>query len=356
MSTTRLAVHSEEYAQKLANMPKLSASQKQAHIDKLMNAPDGFKRVGQGMIGPVQIRLRYEGLVRNVLMEDPLDRGPIMPYDVLDELGLAYILHSTDSEVKAQVFEGRQAPVHTFRVAAFPKVRKEDLHRLRVNIVEYAQDESRQAILKKEDYRLMYLLEQAIINWGAAGISPTGGQAAGLASGPSGHTSEKTTVIGNGNPLELQDFYAAAAQVDIDQNEATNVLIHPVDSRDIYTWDFQQTGVEFKNEMMKGKKVTTVGEFTFRKSIMVPQGETFLTAEPEFIGVMPVYYSLDVEENHRVEQFHRGWVMDEMIGMAVLNARGIARIAKADTYAGVDDSTQSGGLSRSDLSNSGLEQ
>lgn len=356
MNPDRTAVASEEYEQRLASMPKLSRAQKQAHLDKLMNAPDGFQRVGQGMIGPIQIRLRYEGLVRNVLVEDPLDRGPIMPYDVLDELGMAYILHSTDSEVKVQVFEGRQAPVSLFRIAAFPKVRKEDLHYLRVNIVEYAQDESRQSILKQEDYRLVALLEEAIENWGAAGIAPVGGIMTGISAGPAGNANEKTVITGSGNPLELQDLYSAAAMIEVEQNEGTTVLAHGQDVRDIYTWDLNQLGWEMKNELMKGKKVTQVGEFTFRKSNMIPQGELFLTADPQSVGVMPVMYSLDVEENHRVEQFHKGWVMDEMIGMGVLNARGLARIVKSDTYAGITDPLQPGGLQRTNIAERGLEQ
>jgi hypothetical protein len=94
---------------------------------------------------------------------------------------------------------------------------------------------------------------------------------------------------------------------------------------------------------------------TFRKSVMIPQGELFLTAEPKFVGVMPVQYSLDVVENHEPERFRHGWVMDEYLGMAILNARGLARIVKADTYAGVSDPTQTGGLARTNIENRGIE-
>jgi len=61
-----------------------------------------------------------------------------------------------------------------------------------------------------------------------------------------------------------------------------------------------------------------------------------LTADPEFVGVFPVMYSLDVEENHLVEQFYKGWVMDELVGMLILNARGLARIVKVDAYTAID--------------------
>jgi len=330
----RVAVSSADYEAKLANLPKLSQAEKSSRLGQILSdKQNGMQRLGQGMIGPIQIRLRYEGIVRNVLIEDTLERGPLMPYDVLDDLGMAYVLNTTDSEVKIQVFEGKQVPPQLFRIASFPRIRKEDLYYLRVNAVEYAQDESRQAIQKQEDFKLIALLETAITDYGNAGLVPVGGIQTGISSGPSGHTSEKTVLIGAGNPLEPVDFYSAVAMVEIEQLEASRVLIHPQDVRDMYTWDINVTGWSFKDKVFAGDKITQFGEFQVQRSVMVPQGEIFLTADPNFVGVMPVMYSLDVEENHQVEQFYKGWVMDEMIGMIVLNARGIARILKSDSYA-----------------------
>jgi hypothetical protein len=119
-------------------------------------------------------------------------------------------------------------------------------------------------------------------------------------------------------PLEPVDFYNAVNLIEVNQLEGNRVLAHPADIRDLYSWDINVTGFEFKDEIMGGKKVTGFGEFQIQKSIIIPQGEIFLTAEPDFVGVMPVMYSLDVEENHQVEQFYKGWVMDELIGMIIL--------------------------------------
>jgi hypothetical protein len=298
-----------------------------------------MRRLGQGMIGPIQIRLRYEGITRNILVEDTLERGPLMPYDILDDLGQAYVLNSTDSEVKVQIFEGKQAFPNLFRIASYPSVRKEDLYYLRVNAVEYAQDESRQAIQKQEDARLILLLESSIVAYGTAGVSPVGGTQTGISAGPTGFTNEKTVLVGAGNPLEPQDFYSAVTMVEIEQLEASRILIHPQDIRDLYTWDITQTGWAFKDKVVGGEKITSFGEFQLQKSVIVPQGEVFLAAEPEFVGVFPVMYSLDVEENHIVERFRKGWVMDELVGMLVLNARGIARIQKSDAYAATSVTT-----------------
>ena len=335
----RQTVASADYEEKLKDLPKLSKKQKVARLEAILaDKQNAMRRIGQGMVGPIQIRLRYEGITRNVLVEDTLERGPLMPYDILDDLGQAYVLNSTDDEVKITPFEGRQAFPRLFRIASFPRIRKEDLYYLRVNAVEYAQDETRQAIQKQEDARLILLLENAIVGLGSAignviGAGPTGGFATGIAAGPAAEPNEHTVLIGSGNPLEPADFYSAVSMVEINQLEARRVLAHPVDIRDLYTWDLNVTGFRFKDEVFAGGRITSFGEFQIQRSIIIPQGEVFLTADPEFVGVFPVMYSLDVEENHQVEQFYKGWVCDELVGMLVLNPRGIARVLKASSNA-----------------------
>ena len=335
--TGRKAVASADYEEKLSKVPRLTKAAKAKRLEAILaDKQNAMRRIGQGMIGPIQIRLRYEGIVRNVLVEDTLERGPLMPYDILDDLGIAYILNQTDSEIRITPFEGKQAFPTLFRVATFPRIKKEDLYYLRVNAVEYAQDESRQAIQKQEDARLVLLFEGAITdlatarNAGTPGTGPTGGQAVGNASftaaseGP-----EQTVLIGSGNPLEPVDFYNAVTQIEINQLEAKRVLAHPADIRDLYTWDLNVTGFRFKDEVFAGGTITKFGEFQIQKSIIIPQGEIFLCSEPDFVGVFPVMYSLDVEENHLVEQFYKGWVMDELVSEIVLNPRGLGKIVKA---------------------------
>lgn len=317
----RTAIRSEDYVTKLAGLPKLTNEQKNAKLNKIWQSDpsprkeSAFQRIGQGMVGPIQIKLKYEGMVRNVLVEDTLEKGPLQPYDVIDDLGQAYILNQTDAEVKIQMFEGKQVYPQLFRIAAFPQLRKEDLYYLRANLIEHAQDETRQAIMKQEDGRLMTLLASAINSY-ATEVTHT-------------VTPDHVVEIGAGNPLDVVDFYDLVARIELHEIEARRFLINPVDLRDVYTWDISVTGNQFKDRVFGGDVVTEFGEFQFQKSIIVPQGTSYLVPEPNFLGVMPVMYSLDVEENNQIEQFHRGWVMDELLGMMVLNPRGLGAIKKA---------------------------
>ncbi|MEU9405592.1 HK97-fold major capsid protein [Streptomyces sp. NPDC048281] len=275
---------------------------------------NGIKRLGVGMIGPIQLKLRYQGITRNVLVEDPCTPGTPVEYDVWDDLGQAYIMSGTDGEVRITPFEGKRIQVRFFRIASRPAIRKEDLLYLRINAVEQAQDETKQAILKQEDSRLVTILQAAISDY----------------AGRADHTVTPNHVITEASGyLTPGSFYSAVSMTDMHELQSSRILINPMDYRDMYRWDINQTGWAFKDRVVAGETITSYGEFQIQRSIVIPQGQTFLTPDPQFLGVFPVLYSLDVEENHRVESFWKGWVFDEMVSMLILNPRGLAKIVKS---------------------------
>ncbi len=300
-------------------VPRLGTAEKQRKMALILSDEvAGIRRLGVGMIGPIQLKLRYQGMIRNVLIEDPVVPGTNVEYEVFDDLGQAYIMSGVDGEVRVTPFEGKRVRVEFFRVASRPAMRKEDLYSFRVNMVEQAQDETKQAILKQEDSRLVVLLLAAVTDYATRADNPTpGAQNVTVASGP----------------LTPAALYAAVTMTDLREIESARILVNPADYRDFYLFDQNQTGWAFKDRVVAGEKITTFGEFQIQRSIIVPQGKAFLLPNPEFLGVFPVLYSLDVEEDNRVESFWKGWVFDEMISMAILNPRGIATITKS-TYTG----------------------
>lgn len=294
----------------------LSSQDKQRRLAAILSDKSNYmKRLGQGMIGPIQLKLRYQGMVRNVLLEDPLTPGIPVEYDVLDDLGQAYVLHGNEGEVKVTPFEGKKVPLRLFRIATFPQIKKEDLWYLRVNIVEYAQDEAKQSIMKQEDSRLITVLDNAITDYGT-NADHTVSTGAHVVNELSGYVTPDS-------------FYDLVALIDVHELEAARLLMNPADYRDLYKWDLNQTGISWKDRVVAGEKIVQFGEFQIQRSIMVSSGNTYLTPAPEFLGVFPVMYSLDVEENHTVAKFHKGWVMDELVAMIVLNPRGLGKIVKA---------------------------
>jgi hypothetical protein len=294
----------------------ITNEEKQRRLAVVLADPSSYmKKMGQGMIGPIQLKLRYAGMLRNILVEDPLPKGVPIEYDVLDDLGQAYVLNGNEGQVRVTPFEGKKAPVRLFRIATFPSVKKEDLWFLRVNIVEYAQDESKQAIQKQEDARLLTVIESAISSYGTNADHTVS---------PGAHVVNELSGF-----ITPDSFYDLVALIEVHELEAGRILMNPVDYRDLYKWDLNQVGVAFKDSIVAGQKIRQFGEFQIQRSIMVPQGTIYLTPAPEFLGVFPVLYSLDVEENHKVEDFKKGWVMDEVISMMILNPRGLGKLLKS---------------------------
>lgn len=321
----RIARNSEEYVADIQRVMdkmggrKLSHREKQAKLANILgDRQNGIMRLGQSMIGPIQLQLRYQGILRNVLLEDTLTPGVPIQYDVLDDLGQAYMLHGDEGEIKITPFEGKRVEVRLFRIASFPKIKKEDLYYLRANIVEYTQDYTKQAIMRQEDSRLVTLLEVSAANYRTVDPSAVPG---------TGSLPNEITVAGS--TLMPDDLYTAVTFTDQRLLDSSRLLCNPQEYRDFYRWEINTTGWAFRDSVVAGEKIVQFGEFQIGKSIIIPRGTTYLTPEPSFLGVFPVMYSLDVEENNQVEQFHKGWVMDELVGMVVLNPRGIVILRKA---------------------------
>ena len=322
----RYAKASDEYVNeivqrqaKLGGRQITAAEKKQKLATILSDRQNGMLRLGQAMIGPIQLQLRYQGILRNVLLEDALTPGVPVMYDVLDDLGQAYILHGNEGEVKITPFEGKRVEVRLFRIATFPTIKKEDLYYLRSNIVEYTQDQSKQAIMRQEDGRLIQLIEAAISQYATVDQTAI----------PGGELPNVVTV--SGSHLMPDDLYDAVTITDQRLLSSSRLLMNPADYRDFYRWDINNTGWAFKDSVVAGERIVQFGEFQIGTSIMIPKGTIYLTPDPEYLGVFPVMYSLDVEENNQVEQFHKGWVMDELVGMAILNPRGLVKIVKSGT-------------------------
>ena len=59
-------------------------------------------------------------------------------------------------------------------------------------------------------------------------------------------------------------------------------------------------------------------------SKVVPVNRAFATADPEFVGVMPVRQDIEVLPADEPKQLKLGWVVNEIIGVGIVNPRGVA--------------------------------
>lgn len=229
-------------------------------------------------------KLPYEGFTREILVEHQLEEDHFPePYEVLDSESQAYILTASDSEPLSTHFEGKVVFPSFFRLASFPVIKKEDLKFCHYT-EEDIQDLAKEAVLKQEDGKLLTLLADA---------------------------------IENGNPECVHDTHSQFTK----------------DSFSKIVGRIKNNGFEIKNIIVNSEDVGELDWLDTEKynlivSPTVPVGRMYLTPVKEKVGVIPNLYGLDIEENHQVERFLRGWVVDEVISMIVLNSKGLGLIKK----------------------------
>jgi hypothetical protein len=66
-------------------------------------------------------------------------------------------------------------------------------------------------------------------------------------------------------------------------------------------------------------------------SKIVTPGTVFACADPEFVGVMPVRQDIETLPADEPKRLMLGWVVSEIIGVSVLNPRGVAAGRKSVT-------------------------
>lgn len=293
-----------------------SPAKRQAALNKILtdNRHDmrlASTKVAQGVVGPIIMRLRYEGIVRSVLMEDPLPQGAGLFYDITTEFGAAYKLQPHDNEVKIAQYEGNRVRYEVIRIAAFPQIAEEDIYKLAINMVDYAKGEAEQRIMEQEDGYLFSSLDAA--------VSKTTSENPDWA----GLISHVTTVTGEINPGAFYDAEKIAIQNRLQSNR---VIMNPATANDLYKWKLDTTGVKFLDDVMDGKPITKMGRFSIMTSIICPMNKIYLVPEPEYLGWMPILKQLDGVDNPKAENFTIGWVYSELINEIIANSYGVVRM------------------------------
>lgn len=311
---------SMEYVEVLRNKTASSRKNKTAAFNQIKSGADqvvAMNKIGQGFIGPVMMRLKYEGIARNILTEDAIPAGQVPVYDVADEMGRAYFIEGYQAEAIISQYEGKRVPYGFRHLTEFATVQEQDFLELTIDMGEYALNEAQQRIQEQEDTYLFNLLDVAI-----AGIDASNPDFAGL-------TSHVVLTGSTTNPFTPGNFYDGARIAAQNRLDASNVVMNNADYFDMLGWDQLTTSINFRDKTFDGVPVTSFAGFNVFKSVMVTKGEAYVMPTADYVGRFPVRKSLDIRNNDRLESFTLGWVLDEYINMLILNSGGLVKVRKA---------------------------
>lgn len=294
-----------------ATAPSLSDTQRDEMIKQALMTQEGKIALGQAMANPIRRNLDYQGVGRKALVVDPLPQGALPVYDRDIDVA-AVVVSSNGSAPESRVF-GDRVTVPEFEVVSNPTVRIAEVKRRRFNVIDRAQQKARQEIQAQEDANVFSALR-------FAGDSTLGGENASVRLDNGATTTElgKVGLLRLKRNIDRWDLVTSKYFLNI--NEFTDILnwesagaagasqVDPVTQRELL-----QTGLYghiFGADIVVSK--------------VVPAGRGFAVADPEFVGVMPVRQDIEVLPADEPKQLKLGWVVNEIIGIGIVNPRGCA--------------------------------
>lgn len=294
---------------RIAGRPSFTDEQRNELVKRAILTEDGKVALGQAMANPIRKNLDYQGVGRRTLVVDPLPQGALPVYD-RDIDVTAVVVSSNGSAPESRVF-GDRVTVPELELVSNPTVRIREVRTRRFNVIDRAQQKARQEIQAQEDLNIFSAID-------FAGDDTLGGE----------NTAQDIADAG----LLKRDLSEIKVQVDRWDLVTSKFLMNIIEYNDILNWGSgggQGTGggevdpVTMREILQTGLYAHIWGADIIVSKV-VPSGTVFGAADPEFVGVMPVRQDIEVIPADEPKRLSLGWVVSEIIGVGIVNARGVA--------------------------------
>jgi len=233
----------------------------------------GWKKLGQTFVGPILIRLRYEGVVRDLLVERPLAQGVAPIFPVKKDIGVAYIVQGNMGEVRVHRVEAVRVFVQLFRVVSRPMVSKEDVYGMDFDLIASVKDDAVMMIREEEDRKYFGLIDTAINDYEAK-------------------TGDSHTINNTGNYVP-QSIHTGAKKIADKRLKGARILTSAGEYYDFFDWGLEQLGMTAREEITATGVFPRYGDMVIKPTIACPNGVAYVQPDPGYVGFMPIQWSLD---------------------------------------------------------------
>lgn len=284
------------------NYNELTAEEKEYLVSQAMDSNEGRMALASSMANPIRFELDYYAIGRKLLVVDPLPQGVDPIYDKDIKIP-AYVVGKRGQSPDA-IQEGERFTVPTFEITVYPQARYSQIKARRYNLVDRIQTRARLDLAAIEDRNIFNTINAAAVG----GINPVTTVATAL---------NKTSIITA--MAEIGKWDLRPFKMLMNYSEYSDLLRFSVISGEldlIKQYEIIETGL--------------LGHYMGLEilvSKMVPRGQVYILAEPEYVGVMPIRQDLNIIPADKPEKLRIGFVVFEEVGMAVVNGRSVARIS-----------------------------
>jgi hypothetical protein len=289
----------------LAGQPGMSEEKRDELISRALLTQDGKYALAQAMANPIRRNLDYQGIFRRALVVDPLPQGALPVYDRDIDVA-AVVISSNGSGPESRIF-GDRVTVPEFEIFSNPTVRIAEVKRRRFNVIDRAVQKSRQEVMAQEDSNGFAAFDMAA-------------------------TVENTSQDIADAGLLKRDLAQLKAQVDRWDLVTTKFFMNINEYIDILNWaslggagGVGEIDPVTQREILQTWLQARLWGADILVSKIVPAGTVFACADPEFVGVLPIRQDIEVLPADEPKQLKLGWVVSEIIGLGIVNPRGVSR-------------------------------
>lgn len=342
-------------------MPFNETSEQQLHLfEQAMQTPDGRMFVAQRLMDPIRQERDYVSMGRQGFILDPLAQGEVPYYDV--DIKTRAVVLPMRGEVPQERINVQRVEVPIFPLASYPLIPIIDTKMRRYNAIDRVQAKTRADLAEEEDrcifgdplgnpatdggtnYGTTYGSQnvgarQGISVYRAAtptttGEIPTGSTTAGLGPGTTSALSASwedafdhlpNAVSSSNLGVTKEVMLGAFQEILVHDLIPSAFLFNPRDFVDIYTWGRDEVDPETQKEILETGRMGKIWNCELLMSKIVPQGTFYVRTSDYYLGVMPILIDLDVLDAPDPRGLNYGYVFYEFLGMAILNAWGVAR-------------------------------
>jgi len=216
----------------------------------------------------------------------------------------AFVVSSNGTAPESRVF-GDRVVVPEFEIVSNPTVRIAEVKRRRFNVIDRAVQKARQEIMAQEDANVFAALDSA-------------------------SSVENVVQDITDSGLLKRDLVDIKVSVDRWDLVTTKFFMNINEFTDILNWaaSGNTTGdvdPVTQREILQTGLYAHIWGADILVSKVVPAGTVYGCADPEFVGVMPVRQDIEVLPADEPKQLKLGWVISEIIGIGIVNPRGVAK-------------------------------
>ena len=283
-----------------------SEDQREAMLKKALMTQEGKIALGQAMANPIRRALDYQGVGRKALVVDPLPQGALPVYD--KDIDVAASVISSNGAAPESRVQGDRVTIPELEIVSNPTVRIAEVKRRRFNVIDRAQAKARQEIQAQEDSNIFAALDFS-------------------------STVENTRVnLAGGSALTKATLLNIKKQIDRHDLVTSKYFMNINQFTDILGWGsagYNAASTEFdpvtQREVLQTGLYGHIWGADMIVSKIVPDGTVYGCAEPEFVGVFPVRQDIEVLPADEPKQLKLGWVVNEIVGIGIVNPRGVAK-------------------------------